>query len=66
MEAIWEYSRGHPQLVQQLCLEAVNRLLQEKRSRVTKADVESLYREMIAQERTQEAQEGMAARRNDG
>lgn len=66
VEAIWEYSQGHPQLVQQLCLEAVNRLLQEKRRRVTKADVESAYREMTAQERTQEAQEGMAARRNDG
>jgi len=54
VEAIWEYSQGHPQLVQQLCLEAVNRLLQEKRSRVTKADVESVYREIAAWERVQE------------
>ena len=50
VEAIWEHSQGHPQLVQQLCLEAVNRLLQEKRSRVTKADVESVYRGMAALE----------------
>jgi hypothetical protein len=51
VEAIWEYSQGHPQRVQQLCLEAVNRLLREKRSRVTKADVESVYREIAALER---------------
>jgi AAA+ ATPase superfamily predicted ATPase len=48
VEAIWQYSQGHPQLVQQLCLEAVNRLLQEKQSRVTRADVESVYREIVA------------------
>ena len=57
MEAIWEYSQGHPQLVQQLCLEAVNRLLQEKRSRVTKPDVESVYREIVAWEGMQEERE---------
>ncbi len=57
VEAIWEYSQGHPQRVQQLCLEAVNRLLREKRSRVTKADVESVYREIAAWEGVQEAQE---------
>jgi GTPase SAR1 family protein len=56
VEAIWEYSQGHPQLVQQLCLEAVNRLLQEKRSRVTRADVESVYREIAAWEKVQEGQ----------
>jgi AAA+ ATPase superfamily predicted ATPase len=56
VEAIWEYSQGHPQLVQQLCLEAVNRLLQEKRSRVTKADVESVYQETVAWEKAQEGQ----------
>ena len=56
--AIWEYSQGHPQLVQQLCLEVVNRLLQEGRSRVTKADVESVYREIAAWEKAQEEQEG--------
>jgi hypothetical protein len=57
VEAIWEHSQGHPQLVQQLCLEAVNRLLQEKRSRVTKADVESVYREIVAWEWVQEERE---------
>jgi AAA+ ATPase superfamily predicted ATPase len=57
VEAIWQYSQGHPQLVQQLCLEAVNRLLQEKRSRVTKADVESVYREIVAWEWVQEERE---------
>jgi hypothetical protein len=57
MEAIWEYSQGHPQLVQLLCLEAVNRLLQEGRSRVTKADVQSVYREIAAWERGQEEHE---------
>ncbi|NIN70243.1 MAG: hypothetical protein GTO63_37305, partial [Anaerolineae bacterium] len=56
VEAIWEYSQGHPQLVQQLCLEAVNRLLQEKRSRVTKADVESVYQEIATWERVQKEQ----------
>jgi CheY-like chemotaxis protein len=56
VEAIWEYSQGHPQRVQQLCLEAVNRLLQEKRSRVTKADMESVYQEIVAWERAQEEQ----------
>jgi AAA+ ATPase superfamily predicted ATPase len=56
VEAIWEYSQGHPQLVQQLCLEAVNRLLQEGRSRVTKADVESVYQEIVAWEKGQEEQ----------
>ena len=62
VEAIWEYSQGHPQLVQQLCLEAVNRLLQEKRSRVTKADVESVYREIAAWEKAQEERERERAR----
>jgi CheY-like chemotaxis protein len=57
VEAIWQYSQGHPQLVQQLCLEAVNRLLQEKRSRVTKADVESVYREIMTWKRVQEERE---------
>jgi GTPase SAR1 family protein len=57
VEAIWEYSQGHPQLVQQLCLEVVNQLLQEKRSRVTKADVESVYREIAAWEKAQEERE---------
>ena len=57
VEAIWEYSQGHPQLVQQLCLEAVNQLLQEKRSRVTKADVESVYREIATWEKAQEERE---------
>ena len=57
VEAIWEYSQGHPQLVQQLCLEAINRLLQEERSRVTKADVESVYREIAASEKAQEERE---------
>jgi hypothetical protein len=56
VEAIWEYSQGHPQLVQQLCLEAVNRLLQGGRSRVTKADVESVYQEIVAWEKGQEEQ----------
>ncbi len=56
VEAIWEYSQGHPQLVQQLCLEAVNRLLQEERSRVTKADVESVYQEIATWERVQKEQ----------
>jgi GTPase SAR1 family protein len=57
VEAIWQYSQGHPQLVQQLCLEVVNRLLQEKRSRVTRADVESVYQEIEAWERAQEERE---------
>ena len=56
VEAIWQYSQGHPQRVQQLCLEAVNRLLQEGRSRVTKADVESVYQEILAWEKGQEEQ----------
>ena len=57
VEVIWEHSQGHPQLVQQLCLEAVNRLLQEGRSQVTKADVESVYQEIEAWEKVQEERE---------
>jgi hypothetical protein len=58
VEAIWEHSQGHPQRVQQLCLEAVNQLLQEERSQVTKADVEGVYREISAWERVQEGRAG--------
>jgi hypothetical protein len=57
VEAIWECSQGHPQRVQQLCLEAINQLLQEKRSQVTKADVENVYREIVVREKAQEERE---------
>jgi predicted GTPase len=50
VDLILRYSERKPWRIQRLCLEAVNRLLAEKRTRVTRQDVEEVHRHMLAEE----------------
>jgi ligand-binding sensor domain-containing protein len=44
------YSEHKPWRVQRLCLEVVNRLLADRRTRVTRQDVEEVHRRMLSEE----------------
>jgi len=47
VDLILRYSERKPWRIQRLCLEAVNRLLAERRTRVTGQDVEEVYRREV-------------------
>jgi hypothetical protein len=50
VDLILRYSEHKPWRVQRLCLELVNRLLTERRTRVTRQDVEEVHRRMLTEE----------------
>jgi hypothetical protein len=50
VDLILRYSEHKPWRIQRLCLEVVNRLLAERRARVTRQDVEEVHRRMLTEE----------------
>jgi ligand-binding sensor domain-containing protein len=50
VDLILRYSEHKPWRIQRLCLEVVNRLLAERRTRVTRQDVEEAHRRMLTEE----------------
>jgi hypothetical protein len=50
VDLILRYSEHKPWRIQRLCLEVVNRLLAERRTRATRQDVEEVYRRMLSEE----------------
>jgi ligand-binding sensor domain-containing protein len=50
VDLILRYSEHKPWRIQRLCLELVNRLLAERRTRVTRQDVEEVHRRMLTEE----------------
>ena len=50
VDLILRYSEHKPWRIQRLCLEVVNRLLAERRTRVTRQDVEEVHRRMLSEE----------------
>jgi len=58
VDLILRYSERKPWRIQRLCLEVVNRLLAEKRTRVTGQDVEDVYRHVLTEEAQSSAGQG--------
>jgi hypothetical protein len=50
VDLILRYSEHKPWRIQRLCLEVVNRLLAERRTRATRQDVEEVHRRMLSEE----------------
>jgi len=58
VDLILRYSERKPWRIQRLCLEVVNRLLAERRTRVTGQDVEDIYRHVLTEEAQSSAGQG--------
>jgi len=58
VDLILHYSERKPWRIQRLCLEVVNRLLAERRTRATGQDVEEVYRHVLAEEAQSDAVQG--------
>ncbi len=52
VEFIWKHSKGKPHRIQQLCLEAVNSMLDAKRSRVTIDDAIQAFNHLVVTDDT--------------
>ncbi len=52
VEFIWKHSKGKPHRIQQLCMEAVNSMLDDKRSRVTLDDAIQAFNHLVVTDET--------------
>jgi hypothetical protein len=55
VERILAWSRLRPYLIQKFCIQAVNRMLEEGRTKVTAADVETVRDTVLVDEGEEEA-----------